>query len=204
MGKRDLQGRRKQILDFVISATQQRGYPPTMREIARALGLASPSTVLYHLRVLEEEGYIQRDPARNRALRPTGAALQAGPLPTYVPLVGRVAAGQPILATENLEGFLPLPAEMFPGEGLFMLRVQGDSMTGAGILEGDYVIVRQQDTAEDGEIVVALLGDEATVKRLYRHPDHVELRPEHPRMASIRTSEVQVLGRVVGMVRSFR
>ena len=204
MGREDLSRRRRQIYEYLVNTTQQRGYPPTMREIAKALGLASPSTVLYHLRVLEKGGYIEREPARNRALRPTGARATENRAVRFVPLVGRVAAGSPILAAENLEGYLPVPQEFFSSGQLFMLRVQGDSMVGAGILEGDYVIVNQQETADDGDIVVAMLEGEATVKRLYRRSDHVELRPENPEMEPIRSHEVQVLGKVTGVFRTVR
>jgi len=199
-----LTDRRREIYEFVVNMVRERGYPPTMREIARALGLKSPSTVLHHLRILEEQGYIEREPARNRALRPTRGQASETQQARFVPLVGRVAAGVPILAAENLEGYLPLPEGLFPGQELFMLQVQGDSMIGAGILEGDYVIVNQQETADDGDIVVALLDDEATVKRLYRRAGYVELRPEHPEMEPTRVTDVQVLGQVVGVVRAVR
>jgi repressor LexA len=197
-----LTGRRREIYEFLVNTSRDRGFPPTMREIAKALGLASPSTVLHHLRILEEQGYIEREPAHNRALRPSswrGGATQGA---RFIPLVGRVAAGAPILASQNLEGYLPLPHDLFSGHELFMLQVQGDSMINAGILDGDYVIVSQQPVAEDGEIVVALLEDEATVKRLFRRDGHVELRAENPTMDPILAHEVQVLGKVVGVVRS--
>lgn len=202
MSNQPISGRRREILEYLGKATRERGYPPTMREIGRALGLKSPSTVLHHLRILEQEGYIEREPARNRALRLTRGHANLEYPTRFVPLVGRVAAGVPILAAENVEGYLPLPEDFFGGQELFTLRVQGDSMVGAGILDGDLVIVNQQQTAEDGEIVVALLGEEATVKRLYRRGDHVELRPENPQMEPIRATQVEVLGKVVGVVRS--
>jgi repressor LexA len=197
-----LSGRRREIYEYLINTSRERGYPPTMREIAHALGLASPSTVLHHLRILEEQGYIEREPARNRALRPSSWGGGDNQNAQYVPLIGRVAAGAPLLAAENLEGYLPLPQGLFGTGELFMLQVQGESMIGAGILEGDYVIVSQQPSANDGDIVVALLGEEATVKRLYRRADHVELRPENPTMEPILADDVQVLGKVVGVVRS--
>lgn len=197
-----LSDRRREIYEYMVNTIRERGYPPTMREIARALGLKSPSTVLHHLRILEAQGYIEREPARNRALRLTGEQPSEAQRVRFVPLVGRVAAGVPILAAENLEGYLPLPEGLFPGQELFMLQVQGDSMIDAGILEGDYVIVSQQETADDGDIIVALLDEEATVKRLYRRAGYVELRPEHPEMEPIRATEVQVLGLVVGVVRA--
>jgi repressor LexA len=173
-----------------------------MREIASALGLASPSTVLHHLRVLEEQGYIEREPSRNRALRASSWRSGETQGARLVPLVGRVAAGLPILAAENLEGYMPLPQDLFSGRELFMLQVQGDSMIGAGILEGDYVIVSQQSAADDGDIVVAMIEDEATVKRIFRRVDHIELRAENPRYEPILSPDVQVLGKVVGVVRA--
>ncbi len=204
MATRELSRRRREIFDYVVKATQERGYPPTMREIAAALNYKSPSTVLYHLRKLEDLGYIEREPERNRALRPAGEHLPAAQRTHLVPLVGRVAAGVPLLAEENLEGYLALPQDLFGGPQLFMLKVQGDSMIDAGIFDGDYVIVNQQGTADDGEIVVALLGDEATVKRFFRREDYIELRPENPTMEPIRATELAVLGKVVGVVRTIR
>jgi repressor LexA len=204
MATGELTGRRRQIFDFVVSATKERGYPPTMREIATELGYKSPSTVLHHLRKLEQMGYIEREHERNRALRPAQEHLPAAERMRQIPLVGRVAAGAPITATENLEGYLTLPAELFNGPELFMLKIQGDSMINAGILDGDLVIVNQQETANDGDIVVARLWDEATVKRFFRMDGYVELRPENPSMEPIRTQEVAILGRVVGVVRTIR
>lgn len=204
MRSRELSRRQREMLEYIVRTTQEQGYPPSLREIAAALNYRSPSTVLYHLRKMERLGAIERAPERNRALRPLGGPQGAGAGGRLVPLVGRVAAGLPVLAAENLDGYLMLPQELFPGTQLFMLRVQGDSMIGAGILDGDYAIVSQQETAEDGEIVVALLGDEATVKRLYRREGYIELRPENPAMEPIRATEVQVLGKVVGIVRAIR
>jgi repressor LexA len=204
MATGELTGRRREIFDYLVRATHEQGYPPTMREIAAALNYKSPSTVLHHLRKLENMGYIERAPDRNRALRPTEEHLPAAQRTRLVPLVGRVAAGTPLLATENLEGYLALPQDLFTGPQLFMLKVQGDSMIDAGIFDGDYVIVNQQGTADDGEIVVALLGDEATVKRLFRREGFVELRPENPTMDPIRATELAVLGKVVGVVRTIR
>ncbi|HEY3398502.1 MAG TPA: transcriptional repressor LexA [Armatimonadota bacterium] len=202
MTEAQLTGRRREIYDYVVKAIKDRGYPPTMREIAAALGFKSPSTVLHHLRILEEQGFIEREAERNRAMRPTASQDSAAGAGRLVPLVGRVAAGAPILAAENLDGYLVLPPELFSGPQLFMLQVQGDSMIEAGILDGDYVIVNQQETANDGDIVVALLEDEATVKRLWRRADYIELQPENPTMEPIRATNVQVLGKVVGVVRA--
>jgi repressor LexA len=204
MASAELKGRRREIYDFVVSATEERGYPPTMREIATALNYKSPSTVLHHLRKLEAMGYIEREKDRNRALRPTAEHRPPAQRGRVVPLVGRVAAGLPLLAAENLEGYLVLPQDLFSGPQLFMLRVQGESMIEAGIYDGDYVIVNQQESANDGDIIVALLGDEATVKRLFRREGYVELRPENSTMEPIRATDVAVLGKVVGVVRTIK
>lgn len=167
----DLTDRQAKILDFLADTLRRRGYPPSVREIGSAVGLSSSSTVHAHLDKLEKKGYIRRDPTRSRAIEIVDKALDVRPSKEMlnVPLVGRVTAGLPILATENVDDYFPIPLDFVgPGE-FFMLDVRGDSMIGAGILDGDRVIVRKQDTAQDGEIVVALVGDEeATVKRLYR------------------------------------
>ncbi len=196
--------RRRQILDYLTAAIDERGYPPSLREIAAAVNLKSASTVLFHLRALEETGYIRREPNRNRAVTPLAAGADHKPEPRYVPLVGRIAAGEPILASENIETVLPLPASMFSAENLFMLEVTGDSMIEAGILDGDIVIVAQQPIAEPGDIVVALLDDEATVKYFYPHTEAVELRPANPHIDPIISRDVQIIGQVVGIVRSLK
>lgn len=200
----DLTDRQAKILDFLADTLRRRGYPPSVREIGSAVGLSSSSTVHAHLDKLEKKGYIRRDPTRSRAIEIVDKALDVRPSKEMlnVPLVGRVTAGLPILATENVDDYFPIPLDFVgPGE-FFMLDVRGDSMIGAGILDGDRVIVRKQDTAQDGEIVVALVGDEeATVKRLYREKDHVRLQPENPHMDPIIAVDVRILGRVVGLVR---
>ncbi|MFW5867046.1 MAG: transcriptional repressor LexA [Armatimonadota bacterium] len=201
----ELTPRRRQILDFIATTVEERGYPPTVREIGAEIGLKSSSSVHYHLRVLEEEGYITRDGSLTRALRVSGtgdSTERSGT--TYLPLVGRVAAGEPILATENIERLVPTSADLFGAGELFLLEVQGNSMIEAGILDGDLVVVSQQPTAEEGEIVVAMLEDEATVKHLYRHPDRVELRPANSAMDPIFADDVQIIGRVRGVIRSLR
>ncbi|MFP4249332.1 MAG: transcriptional repressor LexA [Armatimonadota bacterium] len=201
----ELTPRRRQILDFISTTIEERGYPPTVREIGAEIGLKSSSSVHYHLRVLEEDGYITRDGSLTRALRVSGAgdgAERSGT--TYLPLVGRVAAGEPILATENIERLVPTSNELFGQGELFLLEVQGSSMIEAGILDGDLVVVNQQPTAEEGEIVVAMLEDEATVKYLHRHSDSVELRPANSAMEPIFADDVQIIGRVRGVIRSLR
>ena len=199
-----LPGRRRRILDYLVTTCEERGYPPSMREIAAAVGLKSPSTVLFHLRALEEAGYIQREPHRNRAITPLPREGAAGPRPQYIPVVGRVAAGEPIFAVENITDTFPFPTDLFAGDRLFMLEIAGDSMIDDGISDGDLVVVNHQPVAEAGDIVVALLGDEATVKRFYPRQDAVELRPANPNMVSTILDDVQIIGRVVGLVRSLR
>lgn len=197
----DLTPRQRQILEFIKREVQQRGYPPSVREIGQAVGLSSSSTVHGHLGKLEEKGYIRRDPTKPRAieiLEPGGVTAADV---VYAPVVGRVTAGEPILAVENIEGYFPL-ARDFAGNGeLFLLQVRGDSMLRAGIFDGDYVVVRQQPDALNGEIVVALLGEEATVKRFYRENGQVRLQPENDAYPPIIAHEVQVLGKVIGVYR---
>lgn len=201
----ELTPRRRQILDFIATTVEERGYPPTVREIGAEVGLKSSSSVHYHLKALEDEGLITRDGSLTRALRVSGTGDSTErSRTTYLPLVGRVAAGEPILATENIERLVPTSADLFGQGELFLLEVKGDSMIEAGILDGDLVVVNQQPTAEDGEIVVAMLNDEATVKYLHRHPDRVELRPANSAMDPIFADDVQVIGRVRGVIRSMR
>ncbi len=197
--------RRRQILDFISTMIEEHGYPPTVREIGAEVGLKSSSSVHYHLKTLEKDGYLTRDGSLTRALRVSGGrgdVERSGT--TYLPLVGRVAAGSPILATENIERLVPTSAELFGQGEMFLLQVEGESMIEAGILNGDLVVVNQQPTANDGEIVVAMLNDEATVKYLHRHPDRVELRPANSAMEPIFADDVQIIGRVRGVIRSMR
>ena len=201
MGSEQLSVRRHHILDYLIRIIDERGYPPSMREIAAAVGLKSASTVLFHLRALEKAGYIQRTPHRNRAITPLTSGSQPEHKPRYVPLIGQVAAGEPIFAVENITDTLPLPAALFSGERLFMLEVIGNSMIDDGIHDGDLVVVNHQPTADPGDIIVALLEDEATVKRFYPRADTIELRPANPEMDSVIVDDVQIIGRVVGVVR---
>ena len=196
-----LTGRQREVFDFIRGYAREHGYPPAVRDIGRALGLSSPSTVHGHLAKLERAGLVRRDPTKPRALELLTGAARAAATGAGLPLVGRVAAGQPILAEENIEEYVEVP-ELAGGEqGEFVLRITGDSMRDAGILEGDYVVVRRQDTADDGDIVVALVEDEATVKRLFRERDHVRLQPENADMEPIRVRDVTILGRVVGVCR---
>jgi repressor LexA len=200
----DLTKRQQEVLDYVRQEVNRRGFPPSVREIGEAVGLSSSSTVHSHLTALESKGYIRRDPSKPRAVelldyRDTASAVDYGRV-REVPLVGQVAAGAPILAEENIEETMPLPEEM-AGESSFILRIKGDSMIEVGILDGDYVVVRQQDTADTGDIVVALLEDEATVKTFYKEADRVRLQPENASMEPIYTRDVRILGRVVSLFR---
>jgi len=200
----DLTKRQQEIFDFIKRYSARYGYPPTVRDIGKAVGLASSSTVHAHLANLEKIGLLRRDPTKPRALELLDRAVEGVKsvvAPTGLPLVGQVAAGSPVLAEENVEDYVQVPALAGGEEGEYVLRVRGDSMKNAGILEGDHVVVRRQETALDGEIVVALVGEEATVKRFYREADHVRLQPENETMEPIRSRDVKVLGRVVGVFR---
>jgi len=192
--------RQQEIFDFIKRYSAEHGYPPTVRDIGKAIGLTSSSTVHAHLANLEKAGMLRRDPTKPRALEILDKAKKAI-VPRGLPLVGRVAAGQPLLAEENIEEYVEVPQIAGGDEGEYVLKVQGDSMKNAGILEGDYVVVHSTETAQNGEIVVALLGEEATVKRFYKESDHVRLQPENEALEPILTRDVQVLGRVVGVFR---
>jgi repressor LexA len=205
----DLTKRQQEIFDFIRKYSAKYGYPPTVRDIGKAVGLASSSTVHAHLANLEKIGLLRRDPSKPRAIelldRAVGSAMDSVRSMVRaegLPLVGSVAAGQPVLAEENIEDYIPVPDAAGGAEGEYLLRVRGDSMKNVGILEGDFVVVRPQETAQQGEIVVALLGEEATVKRFFRETDHIRLQPENETMEPIRSKEVKVLGRVVGLLRS--
>jgi repressor LexA len=194
--------RQQEIFDFIKRYAGRYGYPPTVREIGKAVGLASSSTVHAHLANLEKYGVLKRNPAKPRAIElMIDRAKRAITPEDGLPLVGQVAAGQPVLAEENIEEYVSVPQIAGGEEGEYVLRVSGESMRDAGILEGDYVVVRRQDTARDGDIVVALIGEEATVKRFFRERDHVRLQPENPAMDPILSADVRVLGRVVGVFR---
>jgi repressor LexA len=197
----DLTKRQKEIFDFIRRYASKHGYPPTVREIGKAVGLGSPSTVHAHLANLEKIGLLRRDPTKPRAIEVLVERAKRAVRNQGLPIVGEVAAGEPVLAEENIEDYLQVPAVIGGEEGDFILRVKGDSMKDAGILAGDYVVVRSEEEVPDGEIVVALVGDEATVKRLYREADGVRLQPENRAYKPIRTREAKVLGRVVGVFR---
>ena len=208
---KDLTKRQQEIFDFIKRYSARHGYPPTVRDIGKAVGLASSSTVHAHLANLEKVGLLRRDPSKPRAIelldRATATvvsaveAVKSAVTPSGIPVLGRVAAGEPLLAEENIEDYVQIPEIAGGEDGEYLLRVRGESMKNAGILPDDWVVVRRQDTAEDGEIVVALVGEEATVKRFFREADHVRLQPENETMEPIRSREVRVLGRVVGVLR---
>lgn len=199
----DLTPRQTAILTFIKKNIRQKGYPPSVREIGQAVGLNSSSTVHGYLKKLESKGYLRRDAAKPRAMEVLDDALDDRPGCVNIPLLGQVAAGVPLLAVENKEDTFSLPAH-FTGAGeFFMLAVRGSSMIEAGILEGDLVVVRRQRDADNGDIVVALLDDEATVKRFYRETSRVRLQPENRLMEPIYATELQVLGKVIGLVRKF-
>lgn len=199
----DLNPKQIEILEFLKEEVRRIGYPPAIREIGEAVGLKSTSTVHTHLTKLEQKGYIRRDPTKNRAIEIVDDGW--GETETHrtvdVPIVGDVAAGTPILAMENIEDTYPLPYDLAEKGELFMLRIRGDSMIEAGILEDDLVIVRRQQTAANGEIIVAMVEDSATVKRFYRFSDRIELRPENSTMDPIQVSDCTILGKVIGLTR---
>ncbi len=195
----DLTHRQQQVLEFIREATRSTGYPPTVREICTELNLSSPSTVHAHLANLERLGYLRRDPSKPRALELVDELRPQRPLP----LVGRVAAGMPILAEQNVEEYLDVPSVLRRGDDDFILRVTGDSMAEAGILDGDFIVVHQQSSAENGEIVVALVEDEATTKRFFNEGDRIRLQPENELYEPIilPLDAVAVVGKVVGVLR---
>jgi len=197
----DLTKRQKEIFDFIRRYASRYGYPPTVREIGKAVGLHSSSTVHAHLANLEKVGLLRRDPTKPRAIEllvDRAKRVMRGP---GLPLVGQVAAGEPILAEENIEEYVQVPSAIGGEQGDYILQVKGDSMRDAGILEGDYVVVSEADDADNGEIVVALIEDEATVKRFYREKDRVRLQPANKAYKPIRTRDAKVLGRVIGVYR---
>ncbi len=197
----NLTKRQQEIFEFIKRYSSQHGYPPTVRDIGKAIGLTSSSTVHTHLSNLEKIGLLRRDPSKPRALELLVDQAKKAVGPSGLPVVGRVAAGAPVLAEENIEDYVEV-SELAGGDaGEYVLRVTGDSMRDAGILDGDHVVVHKQETARNGEIVVALVGEEATVKRYFKERDHVRLQPENDAHEPIRTREAQILGKVVGVCR---
>jgi repressor LexA len=216
MARDKLSKRQMAIYEYICTYTKEKGYPPSVREIGAAVGLASPSTVHMHLKVLQERGFIKRDSKKPRTIEVVSQ--EAAPAPTqtkvvsptedassnemHLPLVGRVAAGMPILAEQNVEETLTLPTSIVGDASSFILRVRGESMINAGIFDGDYIVVKEQSDAHDGEIVVALIDDSATVKTFYRERDRIRLQPENDTMDPIYVTNPTILGRVTALIRS--
>jgi repressor LexA len=205
MADQKLTTRQRQIYEFIQRHTQEKGYPPTVRDIGKAIGLTSSSTVHAHLANLERLGMLRRDPTKPRAMEVLADKAKRAVVPSGLPLVGRVAAGTPILAEENIEEYVEVSPLAGGDGGDFVLEVRGDSMKDAGILNGDTVVVRKQNSVNDGDIVVAILDDdaepEATVKRYFRERDHIRLEPENKDFEPIRSPDVKVAGRVIGVFR---
>lgn len=199
----NLTPRQMQILEFIRREVKNKNYPPSVREIGEAVGLSSSSTVHAHLAKLETKGYIRRDPSKPRAIELLNEDISAAFIPDIVsvPMVGHVTAGEPILAEQNIEDYFPLPKSMIHNDTVFLLRVHGDSMINAGIVDGDFVIVRQQSTANNAEIVVAMLDGEATVKRFYKEQSQIRLQPENDFYEPIYSSDISVIGKVIGVFR---
>lgn len=208
MTMKTLSERQKSILKFIQEEVAQKGYPPSVREIGSAVGLASSSTVHSHLKKLEQYGYLRRDPTKPRAIEVlsteegTSVEQVMNKSVLQIPVVGQVTAGAPILAVENIEDYFPLPREFVKEDESFILRIKGDSMIEAGIFDRDYVVVQKTETASNGDIVVALIdGQEATVKRFFHEGDHVRLQPENPAMAPIIVYDVTIIGKIIGLFR---
>ncbi|MCI9103372.1 MAG: transcriptional repressor LexA [Lachnospiraceae bacterium] len=197
-----ISAKQQEILEYIKETILKKGYPPAVREICEAVNLKSTSSVHSHLETLEENGYIRRDPTKPRAIEILDDHFNLTRREVAnIPLIGSVAAGQPILAQENIENYFPVPVDLIPNQEAFILKVKGESMINAGILDGDHIIVAQQETADNGDIVVALLDDSATVKRFYREDSQIRLQPENDAMDPIYATDVQILGKVVGLLR---
>lgn len=191
-----------EILEYIKSQILNKGYPPSVRDICTAVNLKSTSSVHAHLETLEKNGYIRRDPTKPRAIEIIDDNFNLTRREVVnVPLIGQVAAGQPLLAVENITSYFPIPAEFIPKEEVFMLNVKGESMVNAGIYDGDQIIVKQQSTASNGEIVVALVDDSATVKRFYKENGHIRLQPENDFMEPIIVDSCEIIGKVIGLIR---
>ena len=202
MSQGKITAKQQEILEYIKETILKKGYPPAVREICEAVSLKSTSSVHSHLETLEENGYIRRDPTKPRAIEILDDHFNLTRREVAnIPLIGSVAAGQPILAQENIENYFPVPVDLIPNQEAFILKVKGESMINAGILDGDHIIVAQQETADNGDIVVALLDDSATVKRFYRENSQIRLQPENDTMEPIYATDVQILGKVVGLLR---
>uniref|UniRef100_UPI003FEFFC49 transcriptional repressor LexA n=1 Tax=Roseburia sp. TaxID=2049040 RepID=UPI003FEFFC49 len=200
-----ISAKQREILEFIKHEILNKGYPPAVREICEAVDLKSTSSVHSHLETLEKNGYIRRDPTKPRAIEIMDDNFNLTRREVVnVPMIGYVAAGQPILAVENIEGYFPLPAEIIPNQETFLLKVKGESMINAGILNGDSVLVKQQATAENGDMVVALVDDSATVKNFYRENGHIRLQPQNDTMDPIIVDDCTIIGKVFGVFRIFK
>lgn len=205
MSQGKISKKQQEILEYIKSQILERGFPPAVREICEAVSLKSTSSVHSHLETLEKNGYIRRDPTKPRAIEILDDTFNLTRREVVnVPLIGRVAAGEPLLAQENIENYFPVPMEFMPNEKTFMLSVRGESMINAGILDGDMVLVQQMQTASDGDIIVALVEDGATVKTFYKEKDTIRLQPENDSMEPIIVKEVVILGKVIGVFRFFK
>lgn len=204
MGYGKISAKQQEILNFIKSEILQKGYPPSVRDICGAVHLKSTSSVHSHLESLEKNGYIRRNPSRPRAIEVIDDTFHISRKEIVnIPIIGTVAAGQPILALENIEGYFPIPNECLPSGECFMLKVKGDSMINAGIFDGDQILVQQQNTADNGDKVVALLDDSATVKTFYKENGHYRLQAENDTMQPIVVDDVSILGKVFGVLRLF-
>ena len=199
-----ISAKQKEILEYIKQEILNKGYPPAVREICEAVHLKSTSSVHSHLETLEKNGYIRRDPTKPRAIEIMDDTFNLTRREMVnVPVIGNVAAGQPLLAVQNIENYFPIPAEYMPNQETFMLKVKGESMINAGILDGDHILVERQSTASNGEIVVALVDDSATVKTYYKEDGHYRLQPENDTMDPIIVDECSILGKVFGVFRFF-
>ena len=204
MGQGKISPKQKEILEYIKSQILERGFPPAVRDICEAVHLKSTSSVHSHLETLEKNGYIRRDPTKPRAIEILDDSFNFMRREMVnVPIIGRVAAGEPILAEQNIENYFPIPMEYMPNSQTFILKVKGESMINAGILDGDFVLVEQRATARNGEMVVALIEDGATVKTFYKEDGHIRLQPENDTMDPIIVTDVQILGKVIGLFRFF-
>ena len=205
MGQGKITAKQQEILEYIKDEILKRGYPPAVREICEAVHLKSTSSVHSHLETLEKNGYIRRDPTKPRAIEICDDSFQMVRTEmTSIPVIGTVAAGQPILAQENIESYFPVPAEILPSGDSFILKVKGDSMINAGILSGDQIFVQCCNTARNGDMVVALVDDSATVKTFYKEVDHIRLQPENDTRDPIIVDDCQILGKVFGVMRIFK
>ena len=202
MAQDKLTAKQQEILEYIKNTILKKGYPPAVRDICEAVKLKSTSSVHSHLETLEKNGYIRRDPTKSRTIEIIDDNFNLSRREVVnIPLLGQVAAGQPLLAVENITEYFPIPSEYMPGGEVFMLKVKGDSMINMGIYEGDQIIVRKQNTASNGEVIVALVDDSATVKRFYKENGHIRLQPENDFMDPIIVDDCEILGKVIGLIR---